>query len=423
MPKKTFILLILYGLLLAALAARSGFVLLLAVPFWVYLAVGLLTAPSKVRLSAARVVSYSRRRPTLPLEVKVTISNEGPTLSRLELNDLELPGLLVQDGYRRQSLAVEAGESFVLEYQLAPRRGSFHWEAVHASASDPFGLYPQICNLSSPASLLIFPQRKKLKHIPLRPKSMLQASGPYPARRSGAGLDFWGVRTYRSGDPLRWVCWRLSARYPGKFFSKEFEQEDIADIGLIFDGPAFNGLSGDQDSLFEHAVEAAASFAEAFLRGGNRVALLGLGQGVSFVFPGSGKRQLMLILEHLAYARPGGEASFASQYFLPVRLFPSRSLIVVVSPLGRRDFQTYQRLRSHGYQLLLFSPDPLPYAEAALPKDRLTELALKTARLERRLQIAHLKQLGVEVIEWQVDQPLTKTIDVALRTPRSRVRR
>ena len=42
---------------------------------------------------------------------------------------------------------------------------------------------------------------------------------------------------------LRRLDWRLTARHPRQFFTKEFEQESIADVGLIVDA------RGSNDSL------------------------------------------------------------------------------------------------------------------------------------------------------------------------------
>ena len=99
------------------------------------------------------------------------------------------------------------------------------------------------------------------------------------------------MREYQPGDPLRRLDWRLTARHPHKFFTKEFEQEEIADIGLILDARQKTNLQIGEDSLFEHAARATASLAEMFLRQGNRVSLLVYQRRYASVFPGYGKLQ------------------------------------------------------------------------------------------------------------------------------------
>jgi len=73
---------------------------------------------------------------------------------------------------------------------------------------------------------------------------------------------------------LRWLDWRLTARHPGQLFSKEFEQEEIAEIGLILDGRHRAETKIGDESLFEYSLNATASLAEMFIRQGHRVSLL-----------------------------------------------------------------------------------------------------------------------------------------------------
>ena len=54
-------------------------------------------------------------------------------------------------------------------------------------------------------------------------------------------MSFWGVREYQMGDSLRHINWKIAARrmiaarQAQELFTNEFEQERIADVGLILD--------------------------------------------------------------------------------------------------------------------------------------------------------------------------------------------
>jgi hypothetical protein len=86
------------------------------------------------------------------------------------------------------------------------------------------------------------------------------------------------------------------------------------------------------------------------------------------------------------------------------------------------------RLRSHGYQVLVISPDPVDFefnqlrifgTKFTLPE---IELAARVARLERKILLRQLRQAGVQIVDWQVDTPLANSIHIALsrlsHTPR-----
>ena len=98
-------------------------------------------------------------------------------------------------------------------------------------------------------------------------------------------------------------------------------------------------------------------------------------------------------------------------------MFSSRSLIIILSPLTYNDWHLFPRLRAYGYQVLLVSPDPIDFARTALEKDRATVLASRLAGVERRQEIAKIRQLWVPVIDWQVNRPLAPLVRIALRQP------
>ena len=66
-------------------------------------------------------------------------------------------------------------------------------------------------------------------------------------------------------------------------------------------------------------------------------------------------------------------------------MFPSHALIIMISPLTSADRSLFQRLRAYGYQALLVSPDPIDFADPILAQDINNRLAIRAARIERRL--------------------------------------
>jgi uncharacterized protein (DUF58 family) len=136
------------------------------------------------------------------------------------------------------------------------------------------------------------------------------------------------------------------------------------------------------------------------------------------LFPGYGKRQLNRILRELSRARPEAEAGFNTLQFVPLQMFSRRSLIFIISPLAPDDWRLFPRLRAHGYQALLITPDPIEYATRILPADEATRLAVRLAQVERRLQIGRITQLWIPVVEWPVGRPLAPMVRAALRAAR-----
>jgi uncharacterized protein (DUF58 family) len=269
--------------------------------------------------------------------------------------------------------------------------------------------------LAAPATLLALPRFARLRRLSIRPQRTRGHAGPVPARLGGSGVDFYGVREYQAGDAQRWINWRASARHPTALFTNEFEQERIADVGLILDARLRSDVVIGPESLFEHGVHAAAALADVFLRDGNRVALLVFGQFVQWTFPGYGKVQRERLLRALARAKPGDSRVFDSLENLPTRLFPAGSQLVLVSPVARDDVPTLLHLRARGYQLLVIRPDPVSLELRGLSPEPAVELAGRIRSVERTLVRRRLLRAGVQVVDWRVDIPFEQVVHGSLR--------
>jgi uncharacterized protein (DUF58 family) len=216
------------------------------------------------------------------------------------------------------------------------------------------------------------------------------------------------------GDPRRWINWRISARHPQEYFTNEFEQERIADVGLILDARSRSEVHASGDSLFEHAVRATASLAETFLSDGNRVGLLVYGRALDWTFPGYGKVQRERIFQALARARIGESQIFEHLDYLPTRFFPAGSQLVMVSPLNPYDPPALIRLRARGYQLWVIRPDPLSFEVRSLKPHPTIDVAQRLLQTERVLVSRRLQQAGIQVVDWRVDEPFDQAVHASL---------
>ncbi len=418
--KATTLLALVYGLLLAALATRRAEVAWMAAPFLTTLLLGILRAPHRdgIELSAQRRVE---RDPRGGVKVSVAVRNGGAATLHLLLEDAPRPAVAVEEGATAVSALLAPGEEAALRYTFRVPRGRFAWAALRAVAGDPLGLVEERLEIEAPGEFHVHPEAVRFRPLPLQPGRTVPSPGSIPARVGGSGTEFFGVREYHVGDALRWIDWRLTARHRGKLFTKEFEQEQIADVGLVLDGRiAVEG--GDGEGLLEHAVRATASLATTFLRQGNRVGLLVLGELDARVFPGSGRVHLQRILSCLAGVRARPMAAGRDPGHSFARMFPARSIVVVLTPLLLDDTPLLLRLRAHGRQVVVVSPDAIDFRAPTVPEDAVGKLALRAARVERRLGLRAVAQLRIPVVDWQVSRPLYPLVRAALRPGRGGAR-
>ncbi len=403
-----------YGLFFLGLVSLNGAVIALAIPLVLYLGEALLFAPRKPKLHVTRVFDSDCIDQGKSAVVTLSITNKGNRLEEVVIRDVLPAYLELLDGETQTFTCLGADETVTLDYTVTGKRGSFNFDTVQVTASDHLGLFHRRMEFSVPGQLLVLPKVWKLRRVSIRPLRTLGSAGPIPARRAGAGVDFFGVREYQIGDPRRWINWRVSARHESALFTNEFEQERIADVGLILDARQRSEIQIKGQSLFEHAVLATASLANAFLSDGHRVGLLVYGRGLEWTLPGYGKIQRERILQALARAKTGDSMVFESMDYLPTRLFPAKSQIVLISALCQDDPEMLLRLKARGYQVLIVSPDPITFEANALASEPNIEVATRVARVERALLLRQLQRIGIQVVDWVVDRPLDQSLHATL---------
>jgi uncharacterized protein (DUF58 family) len=385
----------------------------LALPLMAYLVVAVIFAPGEPKLTARRVMSTDRITQGMDFTVGIQVRNENGRIEELHLSELSPLKYqkLAGDIYRITHL--KPGESIDYEYSMQGWRGRYHFDGLLARITDPFGVFEIHKGLPAAGDVLIYPQVSSIKPIPIRPPHTKGFSGPISSRKSGAGMDFLGVRQYHLGDSLRRVNWKKSVRHTVDLFTNEYEQERIADVGLILDARPHCDISFQGQRLFEYSVQATASLAEMFLDQGHCLSLLVYSTGVTRVFPGYGKIQRERILRALAKAETGFNYVMEHLQYLPARLLPPRGQLVYISPLAVRDLEPLLRFRAQGYRVLVVSPDPLYFeqraeADASQPD---FQLAVRFAKIERNLLYRSLYRAGIQVVKWEVSQSLSTVLD------------
>ena len=415
---RSFLLgLLAYALIVISLATLRGDLIALSVPLILYLLFGLLRAPQTLDLDVQRHLSAERIAPHQTVTVTLSITNRGEDIDEILVEDILPEGLTVTDGSNRHLTSLARGETRVWTYTLSGSRGAYGFDSIQVSARDGLGLIRRSQTFNAPLQLFVLPPVLRLRNVLVRPRRTRVYAGTIPARVGGAGVDFFGVREYQPGDSPRRINWHVSARQNEELYSNEFEQERVADVGIVLDGRDRTNLFGGGRTIFEHSVQASAALATAFLAQGNRVGLLLYGQYLHWTLPGYGKLQRERILHTLAAARHGGSDIFSNLAHLPTRLFPANSQLVFVSPLASEDLGVLVQLRARGYQVLVVSPDPVAFETLHLLRLPQVDQAARIVRFERDLLLGQLRRAGIQTLNWNVSQPFDQAVRHSLGRP------
>ena len=406
--------------LVVGLAVRSGAVVAFSAVFVALLVAAAIRDAVEPRLTVTRELGARRVDTMAPVPVTVTVTNLGEAIRSVLLQDYPPRGLEVSSGSSRFVAQMKAGESVSYSYTVSGMRGRYSFRRFTARTHGFAGLFARAVELTVPDELTALPPRRAIESIPLNPRKTLLYHGPIHARVPGDGTQFFDVREYAPGDPLRRINWRATARHTagrggsgrdaGPLFTTEFERERITEVGIIVDGRRKRNPVSHGVSLYEHTVAAAASLADSLLSSGHRVGLVTIGVGLDWTFPGYGKRQAERIHTRLANAAEGESAVFDALDTVPARVLPAGSQVIVISPVGGDDVRALSVMVARGYSVLVVRPDPLSLAPLPPEPAREVAIAARIMRIDRVLTVRELERAGVPIISWDVTEPLDACI-------------
>jgi uncharacterized protein (DUF58 family) len=241
--------------------------------------------------------------------------------------------------------------------------------------------------------------------------------GEHPARTSGEGIEFAGVREYVPGDRQRSINWAASTRR-GRLQVNTFAAERSQDVVLLVDGTTDVGEPGF--SALDLALRGAAAAARAYLDARDRVGVITYHWGdVAWLVPGLGRRQVYRLIDTMLASERASSGSFSARGTslrrLPRAALPPGALVVVFSPLlDQRFIETLRDMRERGFSMLVV--DVLNTEPPARPRST-DRLARRIWRMEQEAIRFSLRELGVPVVHWDGVQSLDLPLAGYTRRP------
>jgi uncharacterized protein (DUF58 family) len=408
-------------LALLAVLLRRADLAVLAAPFALGTAFALARQPAgapRARLSVSAAALLEGDPVTASVRVSGVDGADGVDLVAVAVG--HSPG--VEPRRWRQPVArvgrPGAGGDLDLRAELvAVRWGRARFGPVRVTAVAAHGLLSAGAEPVPPLTVPVWPLRDVFAATDAMPQAAGMV-GPHRSRRPGEGSDVAEVRQFHPGDRLRRVNWRVSLREQ-RLHVTATESDRDTDVVLCLD--TRHEVRARDVSSLDLLVRAAAALAEHYLRAGDRVSMLDLGQPLRRVRPGAGRAHLTRLLDVLLDVRGQRRADDATTA-LALSELPRAALVVVLSPLlGEQVFGQLAVLARSGRAVVVV--DTLPPGAGPDEYGPWTLLAWRLWGLQRRNDVGRLAELGVPVVPWRGSGSLDEVLrDVsrAARAPRVR---
>jgi len=391
--------------LLGALAARLPELVVLAAPFAVVPALGVLIAR---RPHVEATVVLERERTLEGDELDVTVTLEPATGAERVDVLLELPrGLVLAEGDNPISVHLADGRFRELRFRVRCERwGGYAVGRVFLRARDPFALLRWEQELDRRSPLKVYP-REELVRTLMRPRDTQVFSGNHVAREKGEGIEFADLRPFVPGDRVRRVNWRASARR-SQLWVNEHHAERNADVVIFLDSFAELGRPGA--GTLDDAIRAAASLAARYLRQKDRVGFVSFGGTLNWLLPSTGATQLYRIVDSMLDTRVALNFAWKDLDIIPRRTLPPRALVLALSPLlDERGVSALLDVRGRGFDLVVIEISPLRFLPQA--DGLIEETAQRIWRLRREALRGRFERAGVPVTVWDETLPFAAALE------------
>ncbi len=139
---------------------------------------------------------------------------------------------------------------------------------------------------------------KKVRKLEFSTKNKIDSlfSGNYRSAFRGRGIEFADIRPYDSGDDVRDIDWKTSAKQ-GEIFVKTYHESRDNTLFFVIDGSASMQFSSRKEKKYESVLETFALLAFTAVQNGDKVGILFYGNGKEKIFPPKkGRKNILKIL-------------------------------------------------------------------------------------------------------------------------------
>lgn len=318
---------------------------------------------------------------------------------------------------------LQPGESVEARYPVTPSaRGAFGFEPALLRLRRPRGLVEHLRTGDVPSRARVLPDLRGLARHRLRARrDLLHLGGARRTRVLGRDGDFDRLREFVSGDDVRHVDWKATARLR-RPITRVWQAEKAQNLVILVDGTRLMATRAGDLSKLDHAVASALTLSWAGLAAGDRVAVGVFDDGLRrWLPPDDGLARFGRILDTLydaeAVSRFPRYREVARRL---LRVLGRRSLIVWVTDLldadqGEELMAALTVLRRRHVSLVVALDDPEVGALAAAEP---TDAASLYARVgatevleERRALLRRLRGAGARVVDEPADRLQPELVD------------
>jgi uncharacterized protein (DUF58 family) len=341
--------------------------------------------------------------------IEIVLKNNYSFRTTIKLID-ELPVQFQKRDFMIHDV-IPPGEAHTISYTVKPlERGEYTFYDLNIFVSTPLNFVVRRFRIPAAQTVKVYPSYFSLRKFDLLAYSNnLSESGNRKIRKIGQSVEFEQIREYVTGDDIRTINWKATARKGGQHMVNNYMDERSQQVYCIIDKGRVMKMPFEGMTLLDYAINATLILSRIALLKQDRTGLVTFSETIGQVLPADRRAgQMNNILEALYDQKTQfGESDYEKLYALVRTRISQRSLIILFtnfeSLTGLQTQLPYIRsiAKNHLVLVVFFENTELRQLTSSPVSDIETlyirTIAEKFAH-EKRLMVKELQQHGIFTI-------------------------
>lgn len=263
-------------------------------------------------------------------EVPVLLENNYPFTIQVKVID-EIPKQFQKRDFEYiTSLPINESHSF--NYQLRPvERGEYHFGRLITYASSPLRVLARRFYFQEDQMVAVYPsyiQMKKYEFLAM--SNRLTEFGLKKIRRIGHTMEFEQIKNYISGDDIRTINWKATAKR-AQLMVNQYQDEKSQPIYSVIDLGRVMKMPFEELKLLDYAINSALAFSNIAILKNDKAGLITFSKKVDKIVAASNKKTHLNVINEALYntTTQFTDSDFGYLYALIKRKINQRSLLIL----------------------------------------------------------------------------------------------
>jgi uncharacterized protein (DUF58 family) len=325
--------------------------------------------------------------------IKVRIVDELPL--QLQVRDFEI------------QRNMKAREHRTFHYQIIPtQRGEYKFGKLHVYMSTVIGCIRRRFSVGQEQSVDVYPSFVQMRKYQLITQTAIHdEQGSQRLRKLGQSMEFEQIKDYVSGDDIRTINWKATARR-GQLMVNNYVAERSQQVYCIIDKGRLMKMPFKGLSLLDYSINAALALTNVCLYKQDKVGLLGFSTKLSTLIAADKKpTQREQIMEALFKEQTHFLESDYEMLYMQVRhKIKQRSLLVLFTnfeSMGglRRQLNYLRSIAKHHLLMVVFFEntelEELSQQDASTVEDIYLKTVAEKFMFEKKMVVKELQKHGI----------------------------